>query len=186
MFAIKSPSKDDDHLSWYRDGYCYFVQVGHDGPIKIGKSVYPWSRLDGIQTGSPDDLRLLLLVSRRAMEPVLHEMFKPWRIRGEWFHPSPELLLFIEEISAKATHESTRNGVTVPLYRQPLNQKLEPDAFPIVKNSISVQQKPIKRKTPKKKKAASTTQRKTMGTFEERTRHWFTKKDANSENPPNS
>jgi hypothetical protein len=73
----------------------YFVQVGDNGPIKIGKAVSPLARLAELQTGNPIELipRLLLLGGRH--ERFLHRRFKDCRIRGEWFRPRQHLRDFI-------------------------------------------------------------------------------------------
>src|SRR6516162_9936645 len=78
-----------------RPSCVYFVQVGDNGPIKIGKAVSPLARLAELQTGNPIELipRLLLLGGRH--ERFLHRRFKDCRIRGEWFRPRQHLRDFI-------------------------------------------------------------------------------------------
>ncbi len=78
----------------------YFIQVGLDGPIKIGKTKgNPLVRMAGLQTGIPFVLRIVAIISpaRQALEGELHAKFASLRIMGEWFHPAPDLLDFIKE-----------------------------------------------------------------------------------------
>lgn len=72
-------------------GYVYFI--GYTDRIKIGHSITPKDRTAAFQ---PDQV-LLVLPGTRAHEKALHALFKPHRIRGEWFHRDQELLDFIAE-----------------------------------------------------------------------------------------
>lgn len=77
--------------------WVYFIQAGDSGPIKIGSSNSPTTRLSELQIGSALDLRLLRQLPGTADdERALHARFAAHRIRGEWFEPSPEVL---EEVS---------------------------------------------------------------------------------------
>jgi hypothetical protein len=78
----------------------YFVQVGTDGPIKIGQTIDVQKRLSMLQTGNHEEMRLLLVLPDRSAERELHRRFTSCRLRGEWFKPAPELLSFIRD-SAK-------------------------------------------------------------------------------------
>ncbi len=56
----------------------YFAQAGHDGPVKIGhtKEATPKSRMLGLQSGSPEPLRLLAVIEGdRYEEEALHQRF---------------------------------------------------------------------------------------------------------------
>jgi hypothetical protein len=75
----------------------YFIQVGRDGPIKIGATRYPVEqRCAAFQTGNPYPLRVFgTIEGNHADEAELHRRFaKDW-IRGEWFLPSDALVAFI-------------------------------------------------------------------------------------------
>lgn len=77
-------------------GWVYFIQAGGDGPIKIGFSLSPATRLAQLQTSMPDRLRLLAQrTGSRADERDLHKAFQVHRIRGEWFAPHQDLLDYI-------------------------------------------------------------------------------------------
>lgn len=92
----------------------YFVQFAKRGPIKIGlvsfadrenpryKRAMLESRIGGLQTGCPYELRLLAAVDgNRDSEAWLHYQFYHLHIRGEWFHPAPELLEMIKKLIEK-------------------------------------------------------------------------------------
>lgn len=72
----------------------YFIQIGNDGPIKIGTTSHAVSsRLKTLQTANPYALRLLGSVSGdREDEVRWHCRFDAVRMSGEWFHPSARLL----------------------------------------------------------------------------------------------
>lgn len=66
----------------------YFIQRGNDGPVKIGHSKHPERRLTGLQSASPDPLRLLgTLPGGKAREAELHQKYAAFRLTGEWFKP---------------------------------------------------------------------------------------------------
>lgn len=71
----------------------YFVQQGHDGPIKIGWAGNPGARLRELAVGNPMDLHLVgALPGSVAAERAAQSRFADSHIRGEWFRPTPELL----------------------------------------------------------------------------------------------
>lgn len=82
----------------------YFIQRGLDGPVKIGVTVDVRRRIEELQVGSAEELRLLVaLPGTPEDESLLHKRFAAFHIRGEWFHPSAELLGWIE--AAQCTGE---------------------------------------------------------------------------------
>jgi len=67
-------------------GFVYFIQAGEGGPIKIGWAVDPRARLNELQVGCPEPLRLLMtLAGDGGLEAQLHRRFARIRPRGEWF-----------------------------------------------------------------------------------------------------
>lgn len=75
----------------------YFVQGVEGGPIKIGWSKDPATRLSQLQTGNPSQLRILVTTpGAPALEQQLHALFAAHRRAGEWFDPAPELLTLIK------------------------------------------------------------------------------------------
>lgn len=71
----------------------YFIKPqGAEGPVKIGFSKPPESRLETLSTGSPVPLELELTVEApRSYETYLHKKFSDCRIHGEWFERTSEL-----------------------------------------------------------------------------------------------
>lgn len=79
----------------------YFIQAGEGGPIKIGAAVDVLRRLKVLQTGNVEVLSLLCdFEGGPEEERRLHRHFAAYHLRGEWFHPSVELLDHIANISS--------------------------------------------------------------------------------------
>jgi len=76
----------------------YFFQGEATGLIKIGRTMgTAEKRLAEVQPHSPDKLVILKVVNR-DIEQLCHDTFREHRAHNEWFKPSPELILFIEQI----------------------------------------------------------------------------------------
>jgi hypothetical protein len=92
-------------IASYRDGIerVYFIHAVGLDRIKIGYSSRdPRWRLHCMETGSPDELRLLGWVrGTRTLEMQLHDRFAASRVRREWFQASPELWAYIAENACK-------------------------------------------------------------------------------------
>lgn len=74
-------------------GFIYFVQGENGGPIKIGYATDVADRIISLQTGYPDNLKLLLAFpGNHQYEKQLHKQFSKFQLRGEWFKPEDELL----------------------------------------------------------------------------------------------
>ncbi len=74
----------------------YFIQAEQSRLIKIGKANQVYRRLQTLQTGSPEKLRILMTLPTDA-EKTYHMQFADSRVHGEWFQPSDTLLSFIHE-----------------------------------------------------------------------------------------
>jgi hypothetical protein len=85
-----------------RNGYVYFVRrVDGEGPIKIGFSGTPWTRLNTLDVSSPYELRLVAKIKAPPeTELRFHNLFRDAHVRREWFRPIAELLVTIERINA--------------------------------------------------------------------------------------
>jgi hypothetical protein len=80
----------------------YFVQVGIDGPIKIGYTKNMANRLIGLQSDNPYKLIVLGVMDGDVVkEGALHIKFDEYRIRGEWFWPVKPILSYIESNTEK-------------------------------------------------------------------------------------
>ena len=79
----------------------YFVQSGDNGTIKIGVTKDIDARIKNLQTGNHRKLKLLACVEAGEdacfIESYLHNIFKDYRLEGEWFKSSPWMLSFISD-----------------------------------------------------------------------------------------
>jgi len=81
-------------------GFIYFIQGECGGPIKIGYTTDLKARLKTLQTGYPDRLELLFAFPGNPEdEKKTHERYGEYRLQGEWFRPTPELLKSIQKLS---------------------------------------------------------------------------------------
>jgi hypothetical protein len=76
----------------------YFVQGTATRHIKIGVAKCAIKRLKTLQIGSPDKLVLLGTIPNLPLgeEAVYHAHFSTYRLHGEWFEESAEILSFID------------------------------------------------------------------------------------------
>lgn len=96
-----------DEIYTTSESYTYFVQVGDDGPIKIGATRNLRVRLRTLCAMFPMPLKLLGVMKGEDAEQRCHFRFGAFRLHGEWFAPSPVVLDFIRENSI--TPESCRS-----------------------------------------------------------------------------
>lgn len=78
-------------------GNVYFLQVGTDGPIKIGFTTHDIKRrVRALQGGSPHILRWIgFYPGTRDDETNAHRLLRNSRHRAEWFYPTQEVLAFV-------------------------------------------------------------------------------------------
>jgi len=75
--------------------YVYFMQSG--GYIKIGFSQNVNKRLESIQTGHPNKVKIKYkFKGGKHIEKFLHQTFKHKRSYGEWFHWCEEIEDFVK------------------------------------------------------------------------------------------
>jgi hypothetical protein len=73
--------------------WCYAIQAGDDGPIKIGLTRNPAQRIKTLQTANAYKLRgLAAWRCVPIVEKAFHLEFADSRLHGEWFAPTPKLL----------------------------------------------------------------------------------------------
>lgn len=69
----------------------YFIQTA-SGPVKIGRAIDAAKRLKGLQSGNPERLEVISVLTGRGYEErVWHHAFCVERIKGEWFVFSDQL-----------------------------------------------------------------------------------------------
>ena len=75
----------------------YFIQAGEYGPVKIGfTDCGIKKRIDQMQSGNHRKLNIIgYMFGTVKKEKELHKKFDEYRLLGEWFFASPELLSFI-------------------------------------------------------------------------------------------
>lgn len=79
--------------------YVYFIYNRDEETIKIGKSVYPGSRLQELQRMTKSKLELLKCIKGgRQEEKEHHERFSDFRIHGEWFTYDGLLREYVESL----------------------------------------------------------------------------------------
>ena len=79
--------------------YIYFVQAGEKGPVKVGLSKNPMSRVKQLQTSNPHTLKLLgIIPGDRETEEMIHDKFEDHRLEGEWFEPTNELIDIVRSL----------------------------------------------------------------------------------------
>ena len=84
--------------------FVYFIQQGNSGPVKIGFTRDDlYARVKRLQTGNPLPLKILAIIDGASIrtEVSLHSRFSSCRLNGEWYAPSEELLIFINEIRGR-------------------------------------------------------------------------------------
>lgn len=75
-----------------RKSHVYFIQRGESGPVKVGHSKHPHSRIRELQTGCPESLFLRgTAIGGRALEELIHSELADFRLSGEWFEASAAL-----------------------------------------------------------------------------------------------
>lgn len=79
--------------------YTYFAVGERTGLIKIGRSNFPWRRINELRNETSQDVIVAATV-RDDFEGAYHNIFKAHRARGEWFQPHPDLLAEIDAIIA--------------------------------------------------------------------------------------
>lgn len=96
--------------------HIYAIQVGEDGPIKIGVATDPRDRLKALQTAHHRPLRLLgYSVVRKAWalqwERKVHARIQKYRLEGEWF----ECHRAVERIVEMIAHGELLQALEAPL-----------------------------------------------------------------------
>ena len=65
----------------------YFIQEGKKGNVKIGISANPFRRKGEMQSGNSEKLNMVLIIenANQDLERKLHNFFREYNLRGEWF-----------------------------------------------------------------------------------------------------
>ncbi len=80
-------------------GIVYFMQEGHDGPVKIGRASHPDALRAKLQPGHLKPLRVIATFpGDAARERIIHRDLKPFRLEGKWYSPARKLFQYIETL----------------------------------------------------------------------------------------
>lgn len=83
----------------------YFMQPIGGGPIRIGYSKRPDTRLSHLTSFSPVKLEIITqFTASRYVEAWLHDHFREDRLHGEWFTPSLRLFEIIDAVKRNGWH----------------------------------------------------------------------------------
>lgn len=108
-FVASSRARKERNERRQVEGFIYFVRC--ERYIKIGFSDKPQARVKSFETSNPFPCEFLGSVPGGMMdERALHERFRQWHHRGEWFYIPPLLLHTIDDLLAGRTtlYEVTR------------------------------------------------------------------------------
>lgn len=99
--ALYPPKVIDPRPGRYDELRVYFIQAA-SGQIKIGIAADPTARLRDLQVGSPVPLALVCdCGGGRPQEREYHRRFAAYRVHGEWFEPSAEIIAEIEAVKCR-------------------------------------------------------------------------------------
>ncbi len=105
----------------------YFI-VQQDKYVKIGRSVNPEERKKLFQTGNPNRLKIwVIFPGGEETERRVHEFWRNWRYRGEWFRFDEEMKLFL---GFWAKHGSLDKAIEVSLRHDEQRRETEPEETP--------------------------------------------------------
>jgi hypothetical protein len=106
---IKTP-RSPERLPW-DEGYIYLVRCGAFHKIGLAKDAH--KRLSRLKTSSPFEMELVKnwrCKKPDTIEGFLHERFKKFRVRGEWFNlpeDAVQLLLKLHDLNAEFPVDET-------------------------------------------------------------------------------
>jgi len=120
-------------------GFVYFIRpAGMLGPIKIGFSEAPTSRLETLAAWSPFRLEIVATIpGSRLLESSIHDCFGDDWSHREWFFPSRRLVEFVARIAAGVPIENAvdlndkrgkrpRRGAEISREPRPLRRVVPP------------------------------------------------------------
>jgi hypothetical protein len=121
--------------------YVYFILDPINSCVKIGKSNNVKSRISELQTGNPNELKLLATVSCHdesaafKFESKLHTSFSNLYLRGEWFKYDGSLEKYISETfktfsKGELRSKKTRESLTIPTLFENQDTKFDVNMFP--------------------------------------------------------
>jgi hypothetical protein len=129
--------------------FVYAIQAVNLKTIKIGFSTDVSQRLRALQTGSPDELKIIgCWLGTQDEEGKIHSKMAQWLVHGEWFLPAADLIeLIAKRNQAKPTDTpgllrlTTKKGHEIEIWESARAEKREkncaPDPFVAILNVFS-------------------------------------------------
>jgi len=93
-------------------GFIYLAKSDATGLHKVGSTIWPKQRILILATADPT-ITLIDACPTHDMattERLLHRRLKPWRVRGEWFNLSSELMSWLRSLLANDPHAATQES----------------------------------------------------------------------------
>jgi len=97
----KRHSNEDELKEKLKGSYCYFIGNRKRKVVKIGRTTNIYTRLKSIQTGYPYNLKILGYIETKRpkkTEKKMHQYYRRYNLRGEWFKLSDRIELFLDEL----------------------------------------------------------------------------------------
>jgi hypothetical protein len=118
--------------------YVYAIYEDTDIPkhVKIGKALDVADRLDGLQTGNPNKLKIAAVIECKseqhayAIESDLHRIYSYLHIRGEWFKWHPDILNQFKDSVNVSNTKKTRDSLILSSLWEDEQTEFNSDAFP--------------------------------------------------------
>lgn len=117
----KYPTYPHGHLSY---SSCFLYVLGAEGgPYKVGYSVNPIARVEQLQTGHYDELKLWALSQTPSgvgmwVEEQVHRALDSVRVRREWFSTTLDNILAVIDLANPLGRHADIGGLTAKQIRK--------------------------------------------------------------------
>jgi hypothetical protein len=102
-----------------REPFVYFCVAAQENEVKIGYSVNPTRRRLSLESTRHANLELFATIKGGAgIERKMHKRFAEYRIHGEWFEASPELMAFIYSLRMDVAYDEAIQFDAIYAHRQ--------------------------------------------------------------------
>ena len=117
-------------------GHVYFFQPEGGGPVKLGWSNMPRTRLAAYQNWCFVPLTMLAAIpSQMAGERMVHARFADERMHHEWFRASPRLMDFIDRARRLGAFDFNARDLTAYWVREVHYNERRPNLGPLLEKS---------------------------------------------------
>lgn len=116
----------------------YIIRAGHEGAFKVGYAIDPHKRLRQLQTANHQRLQLIKSVpGGRDFEAKIHRDLGVFRVSGEWFEATNEVLVYIANLGG-ADYEMDDGKPYLVLWRETARSRTDHCPFCGVKHSHGI------------------------------------------------